>query len=231
MATGTYTQQDPFESAMNPSQPNQDRTYFGLVTIVDAYHCVLEKGVGKRLFDPTRDDINQRSTAITVSVEVAKRDGGVYTLDQNVTDWSKEWKDYTLPSLRQLGADLRTLKGRYAQVKRQSTGETYTNKSGEVKDKSALVFLAFYPDAEAMQAAAEAFYTSRKTETPAPVPGPVADPTDSGERAFALDTLNALWKFCNQDEDKFLAALQQNPMVMKHFPPDSKEVQNLVLGF
>jgi hypothetical protein len=231
MATATYATDDPFAASMNPTQPTQDRTYFGEVVTVDAWFCVLEKGKGKRVFDPTTDDINQRSTAITISVECAKRDGGTYTVDQDVLDWTKEWREFTLPSLRQLGVDVRNLKGQFVQVKRQPTGETYKNKQDEVKNKSALVFMATYPDLEAMRVASEVFYTPRNGQSEASAPATQPEATDSGERAFALDTLNALWKFCKGDKAKFLEALRANPMVLKHFPEDSDEVKDLLMPF
>jgi len=239
----TATISDPYDTAMNPSQPTQERTYFGLVTIVDPWFCVLQKGVSKRPFDATVDDMTQRSTAIKLSVEVEKRDGDTYTLDQDTLDWSKEWRDFTLPSLRQLTIDLRTLKGRYVQVKRQSTGETYTNKTtGELKAKSALVFMAVYDDLAAMKAAAEVFYTPRGSSSDAapaaqPVPSrPVASPApaaseNSAERQFAEQSLTMLWKALGNDVDKFYAAIETNPMIARHFNRESAEVRDLTLPF
>lgn len=232
MATATYTTDDPFSAAMNPQERQQERTYFGIVSIVDPWFCVLQKGVGKRPFDASADDINQRSTAIKLQIEVEKRDGTTYTIDQDVMDWSKEWREFTLPSIRQLGIDLRDLKNQYVQIKREATGETYTNKSNEVKDKSAIVFIAAYPDQEAMKAAADAFYAPRNgSPTPEAQTAPATDTTDSGERAFARQTLDAMWTFCKGDKTKFLETLHANAMVLKHFPEDSNEVKDLLMPF
>lgn len=228
MATATYTTDDPFASAMNPQERQQERTYFGVVAIVDAWHCVLQKGVGKRPFDPSVDDINQRSTAIKLSIEVEKRDGTTYTIDQDTLDWSKEWTKFTLPSIRQLGIDLRNLKNACVQIKRENTGETYTNKSGEVKEKSAIVFIATYPDQAAMKAAADAFYTPRGN-TAATTP-PVTPP-DDGEYAFAVQTLGMLWKAVKEDEDAFLKAIGNNPLLTKYFDANSDAVKKYTLGF
>lgn len=238
MATSTPTI-DPFDAAMNPSEPNQDRTYFGEIIVVDPWFCVLEKGVGKRPFDPSRDDIGQRSTAIKLSVEVSKRDGGSYTLDQDTLDWSKEWKDFTLPSLRQLGIDLRTLKGRWVQVKRQATGDTYKKKdTNEIKDKTALVFMAVYPDQETMKAAADTFYLPRNGDSSTPAPAapavaatPAPQPTTENfaERQFAEQVLGSLWKATGEDSAKFLEAIAKNPMLNKYFTPESPEVTNYTL--
>lgn len=228
MATATYTTDDPYAAAMNPVERQQERTYFGLVAIIDPWFCVLQKGVGKRPFDASQDDINQRSTAIKLSVEVEKRDGTTYTVDQDTLDWSKEWREFTLPSLRQLGiTDLRTLKNTYVQIKRENTGEKYVNKSGEEKDKSAIVFIATYPSMEAMKIAADVFYTPRNGATPATPAAPV----DDGEYAFAVQTLAMLWKAVKEDEDKFLQAITNNPMLVKYFTAESPEVRKFTLPF
>lgn len=228
MAAGTYTTDDPFSRAMNPQERQQERTYFGVVAIVDVWDCVLQKGVGKRPFDPTQDDINQRSTAIKLSIEVEKRDDTTYTIDQDTLDWSKEWLKFTLPSVRQLGIDLRNLKNQYVQIKRENTGETYTNKSGEVKEKSAIVFIAVYPDQQTMKVAADAFYTPRGGTAPSAA---TATPPDDGEYGFAVQTLGMLWKAVKEDEDKFLHAIGNNPMLVKYFNANSDEVKKYTLGF
>ena len=217
---------DPYASAME--QQSQERVYFGEVSIVDVYHVTLEKGVGKRSFDPTRDPIDKRNTNIKMQIECAKRDGSTYTVDQETLDWAKEWQKFTLPSLRQNNADLRTLRGRYVQVKRVFTGEFYTNKAGDKKDRTAIVFERFFDSADACQAAADAFYKRPGVAEPtAPAQSTPAAPqpdTSAQERAFAVQALPMLWQASGENKDQFLTLIAGNPMIAKHFNANSDEV-------
>lgn len=241
----TQQQPDAYDDAMNPQPVSLERTYFGEVTNVDVWTCVLEKGTGKRKFDPGRDNPDQKRTAIKLQIAVEKKDGGSYTVDQDVINTAPEWQRYTLPSLRKLALDLRTLKGRWVKITRKPTGETYTNKSQEVKDRTAIVFEELYADRDACKAAADAFYASRSQssngngqsniEQPAPpqAGAPSAAPASGNtqERQFALDSLKILWQASGENQPAFLAMIAANPMISKYFSADSPEVRDITLPF
>lgn len=240
--TAANASADPFDAAMNPARPESlARVYFGEVVTLDPWFCVLEKGKGKRPFDPTSDAPERRTTAITIKVAVARRDGSEYTVDQETVDFAKDWTAITLPSLRKLGITLRELKGAFVQVQRTNTGETYVGKDGTTRDRQGLEFMAVFPDRDAMKAAADLFYTPRGQRADAssqvaddsaqvapaaaapaqPAPLPVAD---AAMREYAKQILPALWSAAKQDKAAFLAMISSNPMISAHFNAGSEEV-------
>ncbi len=216
---------DPYTAALET--PTQERHFFGIAT-VDSYFCVLQKGVGKRLFDQSNDPISDRRIAIKLSIECAKRENGTYTIDQDCLNFERAWVDHTLPSLQKLGVtDLRALNGKAVHAKRVPTGEKYINKAGEQKEKSAVVFIELFDDTEACSAATEAFYGERKAEKfsmpEADVPSPMP-----AEQKFALDSLPALWKASGNDATKFTDLITQNPLISKYYPATHPHVQALI---
>jgi hypothetical protein len=222
---------DPYTAAM--TAPEQERHYFGLVTTVDSYFCVLQKGTGKRVWDPTRDAASDRRIAIKLSVECAKRDGGAYTVDQDCLNFERAWIGYTLPSLQKLGlSDLRALKGKSCHIKRISTGEHYTNQKGEQKEKSAIVFIELFEDAAACNAASETFYGDRRgkagvEEADVPEPPKSAMPP---EQQFALNSLPALWKASGHNAEAFTKLINDNPMIKRWYPATHPHVRALIAG-
>src|SRR5919199_4447113 len=115
---------DPFDQAMKPALACSARTFFGEVTISERWSCVLEKGIGKRPFDPVHDQGRQRRIAIKLAITPLQ---GNFAVEQDVMDSGRVWQRYTLPSLRAHQLDLHTLRGCYVQVCRVLTGETYVN--------------------------------------------------------------------------------------------------------
>lgn len=224
MTTATL---DPMAAAMSATDEPRDRTYFGEIVTADAWFVVLEKGVGKRLWDASRDDVNTRRTAIKIEIDPLR---GEYLITQECLHFEQTWLKCTLPSLRALGADLGSLKGQFCQVKRVSTGETYVNKQGETKEKTGIVFIALYPDAESCVRAADEFYAHRGS-TANGTPAESTPETDlSPEQAFALRSLPALWKASGSDPAKFKTLIDQNPLISKYYPWNHPHVQGLVRG-
>lgn len=203
-------------AAMGATEEPKERTYFGEIVTADAWFVILQKGVGKRIFDPTRDPVEQRRTAIKIEIDPLKGD---FMVTQECVHFATEWLNCTLPSLKKLGVELSGLKGKYCQAKRVPTGETYTNKQGEVKDKTGLVILEIYPDGQACVQAAEAFFGSKQEATEEP---------GNPEKDFALKSLPALWKASNRNKDHFRTMIEQNPLIAKHYPWGSNVVQALV---
>ncbi len=232
---------DPYTSSMNAVPQSLERHYFGEVSIVDAYACVLIPGQGRVMFDKLQHAPEQRRNAVKLQIQVPNRDGGFYTLDQDVMDFSTEWLKFTLPSLRALNVtDLRNIRGWQVHVVRKQTGETYEKKkdgkpTGEMATRSAIYFLEVFPDRDARIAAADAFYTPRNgggdaapgnATTTSSVPVAAAPSLNDAERAFALKTLPTLWTLSGKDDDKYRQLIVQNAMVAKYFGPDSPEAQD-----
>lgn len=218
---------DPMQAAMTATKEPLERTYFGEIVTVDCWFAVLQKGVGKVPFDPTRHDAGQRRTVIKIEIQPLK---GEFLITQECLHFEAEWLNCTLPSLQKLGIDLAALKGRYVQAKRMPTGATYTNKNNETKDKTGLVFERVFADGADCVKAADEFFGSRGQR------GKVEEaklPEDLGlppEQAFALKSLPALWKASGNDADKFKTLIESNPMISKYYPWSHTAVQGLISG-
>lgn len=242
---------DAYDEAMQPVvDPSSSKAYFGQVVLVDAYACILQKGAGKVLFDANRHHADQKRIAIKLSVECRKRDGGTYTIDQDSINTGKEWREITQPSLLKLGQSLRTLNGQYVQVKRVPTGETYISKPkigpdgatipGELREKTALSFVAIYASADEAATAERAFYTPRSErtgETAAPAPSapqapaqPAVAPADDEARKQAASFLPMLWQMAAGDPSKFYKDLAANPVLSQYFDYESPEVEAITGG-
>ena len=220
------------ESAATHHIVAQYRNYFGEVIRLEPWFCVLEKGVGKRPFDPVHDQGKQRCVAIKLTIMPLQGD---FAVEQDVLDSSRVWQRYTLPSLRAHQLDLHTLRGRYVQACRVPTGETFVNRAGETKRPTALVFVTVYRDRATCQAAAEA--VSRRMAThgeltslqPARVPAASSPQQgDFAERAFAEQALPILWQASGADQQRFLALITAHPVIARYFGPDSPEVTHLI---
>lgn len=225
---------DPMQAAMTATKEPLERTYFGEVVTVDCWFVVLERGTGKRPFDPTRDDPGMRRTAIKIEIQPLK---GEFLITQECVHFAAEWLNHTLPSLQKLGIQLADLKGRYVQAKRVPTGATYTNKQNEIKDKTGLVFERLFADGADCVQAADAFFASRgQPGGSGGGAGKVVEtdlPADLGlppEQAFALKSLPALWKASGNDAEKFKALIDSNPMISKYYPSTHPQVQALIGG-
>lgn len=238
MTTGTYqTTDDPMTAAMNAKKEPLDRTYFGEVITVDSWFCVLQKGVGKRPWDSTRDDVKDRRIVIKLEIQPLK---GQYTISQEALSFESTWLEHTMLSLQKLQADLHTLRGKYAAVKRVPTGENYKNKAGEIKERTALEFVAIYDTLDTCQAAADAFFASRGSSTGGnsnghgveveSLPEPPRPSDMSPEQQFALNSLPALWKASQNDKEKFAKVLAENPLISRYYPADHPVVQAMMNG-
>jgi hypothetical protein len=225
---------DPMQAAMAATALPNEKHYFGQVVTVDAWFCVLRKGAGKIPFDQHSHPPQDQRTAIKIAVECTKQDGTTYLVEQDTIDTAKDWLKHTLPSLTQLQLHLSSLKGRWVEVVRKPTGETYQSRIGETKDRTALVFVRAFADQAACQAAEAAFYAPRtgagRVEDailPADLPPAAAmDP----EKEFALRSLPALWAAAKHNANAFKAMIDGNPMISKHYPWPHPHVQAIVAG-
>jgi len=219
---------DPLDSAMDAEYTPRASPYFGQLGI-DVWYAALEKGKGKVDFDPTVHSQDRRVTAIKISMDAYKRDGSTFLLEREMIAESKEWASIVKPSLRAIGADLRGINEKWAKLELVSTGQTYTNKNGETKQRTTVKFLEIFATEETCQNAAEAFYAGLAGEEPTPinVPAPAAT-GHNAERDTAEKFLAPLWKSAGGDLAKFEAILAKTSPVNKYFSINSPEVLKVI---
>ena len=228
MTTPTPSAVDPMDDMVAaPYVPKpQESVFFGQVIVIDRSDWKLVKGQGRVPFDAVYDDQADRVRGITIQIECEKRDGGKFTIDTGrspLLEIEKAWHTFTLKSLQKLGVPLSQLRTQFVQVRRVETGEKYTNQSGDQKAKTALEFVAVYPDWHAMNAAREALFGGRSSRdatgpsapsaaTPAPVP--------TVDRSALEKLLPALWQAAGRDQAVFTTMFQGNPALVAAFTLD-----------
>lgn len=212
---------DPLDTAME--EQKQTKHYFGEVAIVDASFYTLRKGQGKKVFDPTIDPVKDRRTQIAIEVQPLT---GQFTIKRECFDFSDDWQKHTLPSIKKLGIVLRDLKNKFVHLTLEQSG-TYTNAAGELKDRTAIVFVEVFADRTACEDAAAAFFNRDDDATPAPVAPQPAQPTVPEvqiDTAALLPFLELTWTASGKDKDKFLASIKATPMLAAAFNESSVEV-------
>ena len=222
--TPTQTDDESIDSLTALGGFGGPRVYFGEITIVDDFDCILERGRGKVPFDAGVHRPDQRLVALKLNITCTKADGTSYDLIQDdITSGSKH--KVTLKSLQDLGittrAQLRGLVGRFCQVSRVDTGRKYTAtkgvNAGETIAETALKFLALYDNEEACKAAEVAFYApksngnSNGAASQRNVPQAVPNEAPQVARAALVATLPALWTASGQDMAVFERILNSNP--------------------
>lgn len=223
------TTNDPLEAAMNPEAPA--RSYFGEVTAnTNWYFCVLERGAGKVVFDPTQHSMDRRRVAISIEVAPlpSERVPAPFPIQRDMVDFEKEWASVSLPSLKRLGTDISRVKGKWVHVKLVKTSE-YTAKDGTLKDKTGIQFVEIFPDRAACEAARDATFRSgpdasptiQQAATPPSAPAPI---TPGLDRATAAKLLPGLWAASQQNADTFLQRIASVPDLAAHFGADAPEV-------
>jgi hypothetical protein len=230
---------DPFDTAEDPQEIKYSNEYFGEAG-VDAFFCVLEKGHGKVPFDPNYHSIDRRLTAVVIGIIPVPASGLNFSVDRDYIAEFRDWNAITLPSLKKLGISLRDLDGRYVHAKLTETGETYTTKAGETKEKTVFEFLEVFDTLEACEAAYEAKFGSRqeKQDIPfkldnngskSPAEGQSMEKT-TAEKFLKVAVENA----CRGQTDLEAAReavgaqIAKMPMISKFFTVDSPETMNLM---
>ncbi len=105
------TNSNPWDSAENPQLPNETPRFWGQLT-VESWFCVLEKGIGKKPFDPAVHPVSSRRTAVRVTVTTLpehKLQNPDVSREYIAEEWgkSKPWNQITLPSFRAVGLEPR----------------------------------------------------------------------------------------------------------------------------
>jgi hypothetical protein len=229
---------NPWDAVNNP--PEQTKEVSGAVTI-GAWFCMLVPGAGKQPYDdktldPKTGNAPRKYTAIDLTLEPLAESGMAYPVQRTMLAEFGEWKDVTLPSLRDIGfLDASQLNGKHAKIELVPTGRKYTNSNGEEKEASAVKFVAVYDTREACLAAMNG-------DNPA-APTPVAAAPSNGngnntEQVTALKFAKAFvtnaMRQAGGDLDKartILAPMMANqPVISKHYTVDSPEILEMLAG-
>jgi hypothetical protein len=213
------------------------KVYFGQI-FTDAFFCVLQKGVGKLVFDPSQHNEDRKLTCINIDGNVARADGTTYTIHREVIAEFRDWAGIVLPSLKVAGVHPRDLNEQWARWEMTKTGRTWVDRnSGETKEGTTFKFLEFYSDEETCRAAETAHY-SRPTPIPTedssaldkshPMPEEAVAPANDAQREVAAKFLPALWKTAKEDVTIFGELIAGNPLTSKFFDLNSAEVAAIV---
>jgi hypothetical protein len=216
------------------------KSTFVEIAVVDVWDCVLQRGAGKVPFDPTIHPAERRCVAISMLLRGTRKDGSTYDIKQDDISSGIKFSE-TLPSLKALGVSGRSalagLAGKWAQVERVDTGDTYAAKKASADGKikvgdpiavQSIKFLALYDSAEACKAAEDAFYAPRGGQAGdgRNVPQPLeSEAVDAQARAMLLKSVPMLWQAAGANPVTFAAMLGANPQYAAlGLTPESDEV-------
>jgi hypothetical protein len=230
---------DPFSSADNADERQFTNEYWGEV-IADAFYCVLEKGIGKVLFDEKVHPLDRRLTAVKLEVMPLAEMNLKFNLLRDVIAEFKDWTAVTLPSIKRLGISLRELNGKFVKCKLSPTGETYVSKDGAEKDRTAIEFMQVFNN----QAECEADFAANGRPAKQAMPGltsqPQTVPTNGGNgkdpnKETALKFLRSVVTQAaangadlNSVQAKVAESIANMPLINKHFTIDSPETMALI---
>lgn len=238
MATpATTVVDDPFDAATNARPPSAE--YFGEI-ILDSWFCVLEKGVGKRPYDPQSDDPAKRSIAVDIVILPIPEANVKFSVERRLIADSKAWTGITWPSLQKLGlANARDAKNRFCRVKLTPTGRTWNGNDGNKKEETTFEFLELFAD----EASCKAAFAGKHTPTaasqaptpaaPAAAPAP-ADPEEAARKTALTFAKAIITNLARTEKDlvilqtKVAEKLAAMPMVSKYFSADSPEIMQMI---
>lgn len=245
----TVQAQDPFAAAMaaKPREP----VYWGNLQ-TDAYFVILEKGIGRVPYQEGVHPPERKVTAVDLSLLCISEQNIQNPIERSVIAEFGEWTRFILPSLKDLGVELRDLNDKFVKIKVVPTGRKYPvkdaegNPTGEQRDATTFKFLQVFAD----ENECVSDYLSGIEEAPEeesipgfdsevqPAPQPQAGGNgDSAEKQTAKKFLEVLVNNAvNGQEDltviqnTLAASLENTPLVSKHFQVDSPETLELILA-
>lgn len=221
----TAVMDDPFDAATNAKL--RPREYYGQLG-VDAYFAKLVKGTGKVPWDPQADSVDNRVTAVNISLIPAPACGLSFKLERSMIAESVEWAKIVWPSLRAQGVQsAKSADGIWVKLVQESTGRKYRTKAGEEREATTFKILAVYPD----QAACEAAYfaTQGVEDLAAAEAVAAAQPAvDTRAKETAKQFIIALAKQHHGDLNAIKKAVSMIPMITAAFDPESTEFVEIV---
>jgi len=231
---------DPYAAAM-AAKPRPPVFWGSLMT--DAQFVVLEKGIGRLPFDPAQHPAERRVTAIDLSLLPITEMNLNSPIERNAIAEFGEWIKIILPSLKDLGVELRDLNNKFVKVKMVPTGRKYTNDAGEEREATTFKFLKVFADEnecvadylsgeeEAPEPQPEPAQAATPVEQPQPTSGNGHDPEKETARKF-LEVLvdNAVNGQTDLKVilDTLQGSLDSTPFVGKYFAANTPEVLELV---
>lgn len=225
---------DPYESATNATLRPQ--AYFGQVQC-NAWPCVLVKGAGKVAFNPQVHKIENRVTAIDISLQTIAEQPVSFPLVRNLIAESPAWVKIVMPSFKALGlASARELNNKWAKAEMVPSGRKYEKKdrqtgkpTGEMAEETTFKFLAFYADEASCRAAflggAQPAAEAQSTTQPAA--------TNANEYNTALQFLKLLlpkWAPTGQELAAVEKGIADNALIGRHFNVQSPVVIDLLVA-
>ena len=227
MATNGHPIDDPFESASNATLA--PRNYYGQIQI-DAYFCVLQKGVGKLPYDPGQHRAEDRRTAIDISLLPIAEQNITFELRREIIAESREWAGIIWPSLKELGlTSAREANGKWAKMIQVGTGRKYRTKSGEEREATTFKFLALYDSEDTCRAAYLADGGQANGDAAAAAAGNGSNGNGSDhDLKVAIPFIQAFAKQAGYDLEKTRAACRQQATIVKAIDVDSAEFAQIV---
>ena len=233
MATPDPSVIDPFDSASDAHALSAE--YYGEV-ILDAWHCVLEKGSGKRPFDPQVDDPATRRTAVDIVVLPLAEANLKFSLERKLLAESKAWTGLTWPSLQRLGlVNAREAKNRFCRVKLTPTGRTWTGSDGEKKEETTFEFIELYADEPACKSAYAAKNGGHSPAATAAIPSQPTAADEPGRKTALTFAKAIVTNLARSEKDplalqlKVAEKIAAMPMVGKYFTAETPEVLQLIV--
>ena len=206
------------------------RTYFGHL-MINCWYCTLQKGYGKVPFDPSQDSVDQRRTAIDISISPLPSSRAKFDTERSLIAESQTWAKIVLPSIKALDVSLRDLNEKYVQYEMVETGRTWTSKQGEEKHETMPVFKAVFDTLdEAEAAAAELYGGNGNGASDEDQEAPAGNNGADAQRQTAQAFLPALWMQSGHDVTKLAELIANNPLTSKFFTVSSPEVIAVVGG-
>ncbi|MEN6301725.1 MAG: hypothetical protein ABFD96_03330 [Armatimonadia bacterium] len=207
------------------------RSYYGQIQI-DAYFCVLAKGVGKVPYDANQHRIDERRTAIDIDLMPLPEQNVQYPLRREAIAESREWAGVIWPSLKALGlTSVRQAHGAWVKMQQVPSGRKYHNRQGEEKEATTFKFLALYPDEAACRAAylAETGRDAATRPEPAAGPSPL-EPTGASvhDVEVAKQFIKAFAKQKKFDIDQTRAACANQSVITKAVDINSPEFVEII---
>ncbi len=215
---------DPWNDAANAEAPSS--FFYGEITM-ETWPCVLERGVGKMPFDEHQHSVDQRRTAIEITVTPLADQRATFTITRSTIAQAPEWYRHIWPSLKALGlTNPKEAVGKWCKLEQVTTGRKYRDRQGEEKDERTLKFLELYDTEDACRAAYLA--ETGQSADGAAGNGNGSDAAVEKERQTAQALLRALAKQHNGDLDAIRNAVASVPLITKHYPVDSFEFTEAV---
>ncbi len=227
MATNGHPIDDPFESASNATLA--PRSYYGQIQL-DAYFCVLQKGVGKLPYDAGQHKAEDRRTALDISLLPLPEQNITFDIRRETIAESREWAGIIWPSLKELGlTSARDAHGKWAKMIQVGTGRKYRTKSGEEKEATTFKFLALYDSEDACRAAYLADTGQDADDANGSAPTAAAPGNGNGHNLdIARPFIVAFAKQHQFDLERTKAACRQQEIITRAIDVDSAEFAQIV---